>query len=269
MEPWPRSSAASELNMVTVFVADDHPLLLHGLIDMIARDPNFAVVGSARDGAAALTAIQRDVPDVAVLDISMPGLNGLDVAAEIGRQGLATSCVLLTVGASQAQLYDAVAVGVAGIVFKEAAVDALLKCLHRVAAGGRWLPAEIVSVAVQNEASRRTKWRSLSQRLTSREIEIARQVLAEKPTGQIAFDVGISKGTLKIHMNNIYRKLQVSSRTELSQLAAGQIGPGVAHAANGTAATVVEALAAPDAGGGQARPAARQTPARRRESNKG
>jgi DNA-binding NarL/FixJ family response regulator len=210
----------------TIFVADDHPLLLHGLTDLIARDPDFRVVGSAQDGIAALAMIRRDMPDIAVLDISMPGLSGLDVAAEIGRQGLATVCVLLTVGASHAQLYDAVAVGVAGIVFKEAAVEALLRCLHRVAAGGRWLPAEIVGEAVHNEASRRTKWQSLSKRLTSREMEIARLVVANKPTGQIAFDVGISKGTLKVHMNNIYRKLEVASRAQLSQLAAGQTGLG-------------------------------------------
>ncbi|MFD2054674.1 response regulator [Mesorhizobium calcicola] len=210
--------------VTTVFVADDHPLLLHGLTDLIARDPDFLVVGSAQDGTAAMAMIQRDIPDVAVLDISMPGLSGLDIAAEIARQGLATLCVLLTVGASQAQLYDAVAVGVAGIVFKETAVEALLRCLHRVAAGGRWLPAEIVGEAVQNEASRRTRWQELSSRLTKREMEIARLVVANKPTGQIAFDIGISKGTLKIHMNNIYRKLEVASRAQLSQLAAGQIG---------------------------------------------
>jgi len=181
------------------------------------------MVGSAQDGTIALAMIRRDVPDVAVLDISMPGLSGLDIAAEIDRQGLATLCVLLTVGASQAQLYDAVAVGVAGIVFKETAVEALLRCLHQVAAGGRWLPAEIVGEAVQNEASRRIKWQKLSQQLTKREMEIARLAASEMPAGQIASDAGISKGTLKIHMNNIYRKLQVASRSQLSQLAAGQI----------------------------------------------
>ncbi|WP_214476607.1 response regulator transcription factor [Mesorhizobium sp. dw_380] len=220
--------------VTTVFVADDHPLLLHGLTDMIARDPGFRVVGSAQDGAAALAMIRRDLPDVAVLDISMPGLSGLDIAAEIGRHKLATRCVLLTVGASHAQLYDAVAAGVAGIVFKEAAVDALLKCLHRVAEGDRWLPAEIIGEAVQNEASRRTKWQNLSARLTSREMEIARLVLASKPTGQIAFDIGISKGTLKIHMNNIYRKLEVASRAQLLQLAAGQAGANAAFDASGS-----------------------------------
>lgn len=210
--------------VTTVFVADDHPLLLHGLIDLIARDPDFRVVGSAQDGTAALAMIRRDVPDIAVLDISMPGLSGLDIAAEIGRQGLATTCVLLTVGASQAQLYDAVAAGVAGIVFKEAAVDALLKCIRRVAAGGRWLPAEIVGEAVQNEASRRIRWQNLLSRLTRRELEITRLVAANKPYERIASDIGISKGTLKIHMNNIYRKLEVASRGQLSQLAAGQSG---------------------------------------------
>ncbi|AZO47944.1 MAG: response regulator [Mesorhizobium sp.] len=211
--------------VATILVADDHPLLLHGLTSLIARDPGFRIVGSAQNGTAAMAMIRQEKPDVAVLDLSMPGMSGLEVAAEIGRQGLATLCVLLTVGASQAQLYDAVAAGVAGIVLKEAAIDALLRCLHRVAAGGRWLPAELVGEAMQSEAARRTKWHDLSSRLTSRELEIARLVVTDRPNGQIAFDIGISKGTLKIHMNNIYRKLQVSSRAQLLQLAAGQIGP--------------------------------------------
>ena len=219
--------------VTTVFVADDHPLLLHGLTDLIARDSDFRVVGSAQNGTVAMAMIRRDLPDVAVLDISMPGLTGLDIAAEIARQGLPTLCVLLTVGASQAQLYDAVAVGVAGIVFKETAVEALLRCLHEVAGGGRWLPAEIVGKAVHDEASRRIRWQQLSSRLTRREMEIARLVAQDTSYERIASGIGISKGTLKIHMNNIYRKLEVASRAQLLQLAAGQIGPIGLSAASG------------------------------------
>jgi DNA-binding NarL/FixJ family response regulator len=209
--------------VTTVFIADDHPLLLHGLADLIARDPGFLVVGSALDGKSALAMIRQQVPDVAVLDLRMPGLSGPEIAAELGRLGLATRCVLLTATASNAELYDAVMAGVAGIVFKEATVETLAKCIHQVAAGGRWLPAEIVGDAVESEASRRIRWQKLSSLLTIREMEIARLAAENRPNGQIALDLGISKGTLKIHMNNIYRKLQVSSRGELFQLVAGQI----------------------------------------------
>lgn len=209
--------------VTTVFIADDHPLLLRGLADLIARDPGFLVVGSALEGKSALAMIRQEVPDVAVLDLRMPGLSGPEIAAELGRLGLATRCVLLTATASNAELYDAVMAGVAGIVFKEATVETLAKCIHQVAAGGRWLPAEIVGDAVESEASRRIRWQKLSSLLTMREMEIARLAAENRPNGQIALDLGISKGTLKIHMNNIYRKLQVSSRGELFQLVAGQI----------------------------------------------
>ena len=209
--------------VTTVFIADDHPLLLHGLADLIARDPGFLVVGSALDGKSALAMIRQEVPDVAVLDLRMPGLSGPEIAAELSRLGLATRCVLLTATASNAELYDAVMAGVAGIVFKEATVETLAKCIHQVASGGRWLPAEVVGDAVESEASRRIRWQKLSSLLTIREMEIARLAAENRPNGQIALDLGISKGTLKIHMNNIYRKLQVSSRGELFQLVAGQI----------------------------------------------
>jgi DNA-binding NarL/FixJ family response regulator len=129
---------------------------------------------------------------------------------------------MLTAGASQGQLYDIVMAGVAGIVLKESAIGTLLRCIQQVAAGGHWLPAEIVGEALEIEASRRIRWRRLSSRLTRREMEITRLVAGDKPYERIALDIGISKGTLKIHMNNIYRKLEVASRGQLVQLAAGQ-----------------------------------------------
>ena len=210
--------------VTTVFIVDDHPLLLHGLEDLIARDPGYTVVGSALDGRSAVTRIRQDLPDVAVIDLNMPGFSGLDVAVELGREALNTRCVMLTAGASQGQLYDVVMAGVAGIVLKEAAVGTLLTCIHQVAAGGHWLPTEIVGEALKVEASRRINWQKLSSRLTKREMEITRLVAADKPYERIALDIGISKGTLKIHMNNLYRKLEVASRAQLVQLAAGQTG---------------------------------------------
>ncbi|PBB23455.1 MULTISPECIES: response regulator transcription factor [unclassified Mesorhizobium] len=213
-----------ERMVTTVFIVDDHPLLLHGLENLIARDPGYRVVGSALDGRSAVTRIRQDLPDIAVIDLNMPGFSGLDVAVELGKEMPATRCVMLTAGASQGQLYDVVMAGVAGIVLKESAVGTLLRCIDQVAAGGHWLPAEIIGEALEIEASRRIKWQKLSSRLTRRELEIARLVATDKPYERIALDIGISKGTLKIHMNNIYRKLEVSSRAQLLQLAAGQTG---------------------------------------------
>ncbi|MER9655077.1 response regulator transcription factor [Mesorhizobium sp. M0152] len=233
--------------VTTVFIVDDHPLVLHALENLIAGAPGYSVVGSALDGRSALTMIRQEPPDVAVIDLNMPGFSGLDVAVELGKEALATRCVLLTAGASQGQLYDAVMAGIAGIVLKEAPVGTLLNCIRLVAGGGHWLPAEIVGEALEVEASRRIKWQKLSQRLTRREMEIAVLAASDKPGGQIAFEIGISNGTLKIHMNNIYRKLQVSSRAQFAQLAAGQIGLKAPHRASDSAAVFAKPLAARNA----------------------
>ncbi|BAB49190.1 response regulator [Mesorhizobium japonicum] len=130
--------------VTTVFIVDDHPLLLRGLADLIARDSGYRVIGTALDGRSALTMIRQDLPDVAVIDLNMPGFSGLDLAFELGKETPTTRCVMLTAGASQSQLYEVIKAGVAGIVLKEAAIGTLLRCIHRVAAGGHWLPAEIV-----------------------------------------------------------------------------------------------------------------------------
>ncbi|MGX5827860.1 response regulator [Mesorhizobium sp. 43Arga] len=144
--------------VTTVFIVDDHPLLLRGLADLIARDSGYRVIGTALDGRSALTMIRQHLPDIAVIDLNMPGFSGLDVAVELGKETPTTRCVMLTAGASQSQLYEVIMAGVAGIVLKEAAIGTLLRCIHRVAAGGRWLPAEIVGEAFgSHSTSRKTR----------------------------------------------------------------------------------------------------------------
>ena len=207
----------------SIVIADDHPVVLHGLASLIEADPEFSVVGRCADGIAALAAIRDARPDLAVLDLNMPGMTGREVLAAIVREELGARVVLLTAAATDAELYDTIDAGAAGVVVKDAGIETLLTCLRTIAAGGVWLPDDVVGPAMDRETTRRDEWRGLSAELTARELEIVRLVLQGSTTKEISFRINITIGTTKVHMNNIFRKLKVSSRGELYRLASGQL----------------------------------------------
>jgi DNA-binding NarL/FixJ family response regulator len=207
----------------TVALADDHPVVLHGLAALVAADPAFEVVARCQDGITALAVIRELKPDLAVLDLNMPGLTGRQVLSEIVRDQLTTRVVLLTAAATDAELYDTIDAGAAGVVVKDSGIETLLTCLKTVAAGGQWLPDDVVGPAIDREAMRREEWRELSAGLTAREMEIVRLLVAGASTKEISFRIQITLGTTKVHMSNIFRKMKISSRGELLRLASGQI----------------------------------------------
>lgn len=209
--------------MVTsIAIADDHPVVLRGLAGLIGTAKGFSVVAVALNGNDLLAVIRDRTPDIAIVDLNMPDLSGLQIIAAMRREKLSSRVVLLTAAASDAQLYDAMALGVSGIVLKDAASDKIIECLRCVAAGGQWLSEEVLRPAMQLEFERREKWRTLSRELTFREREIVQFVCEGASNREIADKFGISEGTAKVHLNNIYRKLEVSSRVELAKLAASQ-----------------------------------------------
>lgn len=200
---------------VTVLVADDHPLVLRGLIDLIASDQELVLLGSCAEGEAALRRIHSLKPDIAVLDINMPVMSGLDVLKKARAALLPTRVVLLTAGISDSDIFDAIECGAEGLVLKSEAAETLLVCLHEVGNGRRWLPSDIVSAAVERETIRRERGRLLLKSLTDREREIVKLATHDRSNKEVARELSIAEGTVKIHLNNIYNKLSVSNRASL------------------------------------------------------
>jgi two-component system nitrate/nitrite response regulator NarL len=201
-----------------LLLADDHPVVLAGLERLLSVRSSFKVVATSQDGAAALKAIHELEPDIALLDINMPKLNGLDVLEAVEGSGLSTRTVFLTATATDAQLTKAVNHGAWGVMLKDSAADALLQCLEAVSSGERWLPHELIHPALQRDADRRESQVQLTEILTHREQEIAKLVAEGWSNKQIGKQVGISDGTVKIHLHNIYSKLCVMNRTALATL---------------------------------------------------
>ena len=139
--------------------------------------------------------------------------------ASIAADGLATKVVLLTATASDRQLLRAIADGVHGIVLKEEALTELVRCIRAVAEGRKWLPMALVNAALERETKRRSTSQRLTQLLTIRERQVVLLIADGLSNKEIGRRLELSEGTVKIHLHNIYQKLQVNNRTALAALA--------------------------------------------------
>ena len=200
----------------TLVVADDHPILLSGLETLFSLDPELNVLAWCERGADVVPAVHTHSPDVLVLDLRMPDVNGMKILAELQAFDLKTKIVLLTAEVSEDDMIEAARLGVRGVVLKETAPNLLVKCIHKVAAGGYWLETRTAALALEKAARREGATRDLRERLTQRELEIVRAVTDGLRNREIAEQLRISEGTVKMHLHNIYEKLAVRSRMQLS-----------------------------------------------------
>jgi len=208
-----------------VVLADDHPIVLGGLRAVLQAEPGVEIVAAAPDGASALAMIRAHEPSIAVLDINMPQLTGLDALEALEAEGLATRVVLLTGSVSDEQIAMAVERGAWGLLLKESALGTLITCLQAVASGQRWLPEELVAPAVRRAAERRARDVRLERVLTAREYQIARLIAQGLSNKHISRQLSISEGTVKIHLHNMYEKLGALNRTSLAMLVQNAQGP--------------------------------------------
>lgn len=203
--------------MIRLLVADDHPIILSGL-EALLRDTDYEIVATAPDGAAALELIDDAEPDIVVLDERMPRLSGVEVLRAMRGEGDNRPVVLLTADLTDRKLLDAVELGVEGIVLKESAQSQMITCLDEVMRGGRWLEPTLVQHALDLKLSESAvAWRGFDA-LSRREGAIVGLVAQGLRNREIAAQLGLTEGTVKVYLHRIYDKLQVTNRTELAIL---------------------------------------------------
>jgi DNA-binding NarL/FixJ family response regulator len=204
---------------IRVVIADDHPIVLDGVAQLLAGDPAFEVVALCTEGETVLAAIRAESPEIALVDIQMPLLSGIQVLRAVAAETHPTRVVLLTAQISDDEVIEAVRLGVAGIVLKETASRQLLRVLRDVAAGETPLDQRVMRRVVDKLLRAHAGASPVERALTKREMEIVRLVAAGLRNKQIADRLSITEGTVKIHMHTIFEKLGVASRMELSNYA--------------------------------------------------
>lgn len=195
--------------VTSVLVVDDHPLVLAGLVALVASEPGLALAGQAVDADSALDAYLRLQPDVMLLDLHIPG-GGLDAIARIRAAAPAARIVVLTASEGEEDVYRALLAGASGYLLKTADFDQIAVCIAQVMGGRNYLPPALAA-----KLAGRVKGNQLS----PRELEILHYLTAGKSNKVIARVAGIGVGTVKYHVNNILSKLNVSCRTEAASVA--------------------------------------------------
>jgi two-component system nitrate/nitrite response regulator NarL len=210
---------SKNIRSVSIVVADDHPVVLGGLIALLKQDKTFKLAATCANGKEAIDAIHTFKPDLALLDVNMPGLNGLEVLKTLIAENLPTRVCFLAASLSDKEIVAAAAGGAFGIILKESAPDTLLTCLHAIVAGEKWLPAELVNEAVERLQEHHAEIARVSEVLSPREIEIMLRVAEGLSNKEVGRQLNISEGTVKMHLHSIYQKIHVTNRTSLANFA--------------------------------------------------
>lgn len=200
--------------MIRLVLADDHAIFREGLAHLLSSDPEIEVVGSTGRGDEALEIIRTEKPDIAILDISMPGLNGIDVSREAAAEALPTRIILLTMHDDPTLAREAIEAGVAGFVVKDNTASDLIDAVHKVSAGGSFL-CDGVAEKVRKLDSLTAEPAALS----PREREVLRCVALGRTNKEVARDLDISPKTVDTHRTRLMRKLNVHTTADLVRYA--------------------------------------------------
>ncbi len=203
---------------VQLVIADNHPVFLQGLSNVFRSDPDINIVAQCNDGLAAMVAIRKHAPDIAMVDASMPDFSGFDVLTAVATEKLATGIIFLTAALSSDQVMDAISGGAKGVVFKNSSPEEIARSVRRVASGKYQFPKDLVEAMRKRRAKRQKASQWAGQRLTPRESEVTRLVTKGLTNKEIGRQMDLSEGTVKIHLHNIYKKLSIANRTSLATL---------------------------------------------------
>jgi len=209
------------MRCTSVVIADRHPVVLQGLTSVLGAKSGFKVVASCSDGTNCIQAIRSLVPDIALIDISMPGLTGLEILVIANSESLSTRLVFFTASVEDRELVISAAAGAYGVILKDVALEILVQSLRLVARGHTLLPLPSSDQAVPREREQRNIAiaENVLTVLTDRERQIMALVSEGLSNKKIGRRLNIADGTIKVHLHHIYQKLEISNRTVLAALA--------------------------------------------------
>jgi len=198
-----------------VVISDDHAIVRAGIRALLSHEPDVQIVAEASDGRGAVAAVQRHAPDVLLIDLSMPGANGVEAIAQVHSIAPSTRVLVLSMHAAPEFVRPAIRAGAHGYVVKGAGLDELVNALRTVASGGRFYDPSIESLASSSGADPDDPFTSL----THREREVLQLVAEGHSNREIAQALGLSPKTVDAHRTNLMRKLDLHDAQALTRFA--------------------------------------------------
>src|SRR5690242_10174950 len=190
---------------IRILIADDHSVVREGLVSLVKRKPDMTVVGEASNGREAVDLWKEHRPDVTLLDLRMPELDGVGAIKELRQLDENARIVVLTTFDGDEDIYRAIKAGAKGYLLKDVAREALMESIRKVHAGETCMPPALAAKLAE---------RVSGEALSAREIEVLQRIAAGKSNKEIGAELFISEGTVKTHVKSIFSKLDVVSRTE-------------------------------------------------------
>lgn len=200
----------SENKTIRVLIADDHFVVRMGLAAVINTQADMDVVAEATTGKQAVELFRQHRPDITLMDLRMPEMDGIEAITAIRQEFSESRFIVLTTYDGDEDIYRALQAGARAYLLKDMLRDGLVEAIRAVHAGQRRIPAEVANRLA--ERMNRTE-------LTARELEVLRLIVLGKSNKEIASELRIAEGTVKIHINNILSKLSVSDRTQAATFA--------------------------------------------------
>ncbi len=200
-------------------LADDHPIVREGLRGLLETEPGFRVIGEAADGREALELVEQLKPDVLIIDIVMPGLNGLEVAWQVSQRLPETRIIVLSMYADEVYVLRALRNGASGYVLKDSSTADLVQAVRNVIAGQRYLSPPLSERAIEAYVEKAKDIPDLHTVLTGREREVLHLAAEGLNNTEIAERLSISPRTVATHRTNIMRKLGLQTQTDLIRYA--------------------------------------------------
>ena len=204
---------------VTLLLADDHPIVLQGLRHLLEGEPEFRIVGEAGDGVEALQLVERLRPDILVVDMMMPGVNGLEVLRQVKKISPTTRTIVLSMQSADPYVAEALKNGAAGYVLKETGPGELIHAVQEVVQGNQFLSAKL-SERFQSSMERIDGAPPDSyETLTAREREILQMTVEGRTSAEIGDKLKISPRTVEVHRSNLSIKLGIKNQADLIRFA--------------------------------------------------
>jgi two-component system, NarL family, response regulator LiaR len=202
------------MGKIQVMVVDDHPAFRQGLSRLLQEEPDIEVVATPEDGAQAVELSNKLKPNVIVMDISMPKMNGIDAAKLIKASSPETAILIVSAYSYQSYILAALRAGAAGYLLKNAPLQELIKAIRLVSSGEGVFDMKVTGNLLRHLASEKADVRKDMEELHPRELQILTSAAKGLGNKEIAGELEISERTVQTHLVNIFRKLRVSSRTE-------------------------------------------------------